>query len=113
MERTNYQVRLDPQVSMKLRSLEVAGIKGRDVIAAAVDALTLALAKQGKIGGDFKARLLAMEQAGTLGHQKLIETLEDSDDFIKVKPPAPVVKRPPGRPKKVKAVDPILAELGK
>ena len=79
------QARIDPRTSLNLISLERAGIKRKDVMAAAVDALRMVLARNGKCGGGWKASVLSEEQQGTLAYQKLIDLLEDSDAWYKFK----------------------------
>lgn len=112
MEKSHVQVRLDPVKSLILRMLaKSSGIREGDLIEAAIDALLVALVRQGKLGGEIKAKILAGDQRGTLRHQQLIEKVADSDDVLRSKPPEPKEVKRRGRPKKVRPVDPILAEL--
>jgi hypothetical protein len=112
MENSHVQYRIDPMKSLMLRMLaESSGIREGALVEAAIDALLVALARQGKLGGDIRAKILSGEQRGTLRHQRLIDRVADSEDVLRPKPPAPKEKKKRGRPKKVRAMDPLLAEL--
>ena len=62
-----------------LMLLRSAGLKHGAVINAAIDALMIDLAKSGKLGGDFKAKLLLLEQRCLLAHQAMGQILLDTD----------------------------------
>lgn len=112
MEKRHLQARINPRAANMLDMMAISsGLNAGRLIEAGIYSLMLALAKQGKIGGEIKSKLLSMEQAGLLDHQKLIELLEDSDGPLRQKPIAPVVKRPRGRPRKAKPIDPIAAQI--
>lgn len=112
MEKTHVQLRLDPTQSMMLVMLaKSSGIRESILVEAAIDALLVALARQGKLGGQIKAKIMSADQRGTLYHQRLADRLADSDDVLRAKPPEPKEKNKQGRPKKVRPVDPILAEF--
>jgi hypothetical protein len=113
MDDDKFQARIDPNTAMLIIGLQRQGFKTRDILAAAMDALRLLMARQGKLGGQWKADVLSKEQQGTLAWQKMADRLEESEAFYTLKPVKKPIKekRRRGRPKKVRPVDPLLAEL--
>lgn len=110
MTKDHFQARVAPATSFVVTVLaSVAGTSTGQVIDAALDALMLALARQGKIGGSLRAGILNHERIGNTRMQKLVYLFEDSDGQMNRKPKEAVSKRPRGRPKKVRLQDPILA----
>ncbi len=112
MDDDKFQARIDPRTALLIIGLQRRGFKSRDILAAAMDALRLLMVRQGKLGGQWKADVLSKEQQGKLAWQKMAERLEDSDAFYTLKPVEKPTKekRRRGRPKKVRPVDPLLAE---
>ena len=112
MEKSHVQVRIDPTHSLMLSMMaRSSGIRESILVEAAIDALLVVLARQGKLGGQIKAKIMSADQRGTLHHQRLADRLADSDDVLRAKPPEPKKKKKQGRPKKAPPADPLLAEI--